>query len=267
MTEHAGRPKNGAEERGELNEQAGAVRQLAGRLKKDRALKVISTRAHGHAGIKERFLQEITAAAALDDHENVVRALDGPLSPMTCVADGDHPPCAYEAGCKLKPLWSILHGSIQQVLERTTLEQVATSGMLGLPTLSRAGAELRPRPIVRARPRSLATAFALIAIGSLSMGSAMARIHQALPALFPEPASYPYLDAFTTVLSFAATILMAHKNVECWYLWIAVDVIGIGLYFVKGVVFVAALYVAFLVLAIRGLLRWSELLAVRPASA
>jgi nicotinamide mononucleotide transporter len=49
---------------------------------------------------------------------------------------------------------------------------------------------------------------------------------------------------------------MAHKQVECWYLWIAVDVIGIGLYFAKGVVFVSLLYLVFLVLATRGLLTW-----------
>ncbi len=60
----------------------------------------------------------------------VVRALDGPLSPMSCVSDGDRAPCAFEAGCKLKPLWSILHGSVQQVLDHTTLEQVASSGTL-----------------------------------------------------------------------------------------------------------------------------------------
>lgn len=60
----------------------------------------------------------------------VVRALDGPLSPMGCVADGDRAPCALEGTCKLKPLWSILHGSVQQVLDHTTLEQVALSGNL-----------------------------------------------------------------------------------------------------------------------------------------
>ncbi len=62
----------------------------------------------------------------------VVRALDGPLSPMSCVADGDRTPCAFEAGCKLKPLWSILHGSVQRVLDHTTLEQLATSSPLGM---------------------------------------------------------------------------------------------------------------------------------------
>lgn len=62
---------------------------------------------------------------------DVVRALDGPLSPMSCVAEGERAPCAFEAGCKLKPLWSILHGSVQKVLDHTTLEEVATSSALG----------------------------------------------------------------------------------------------------------------------------------------
>ncbi|MDR2541215.1 MAG: nicotinamide riboside transporter PnuC [Candidatus Peribacteria bacterium] len=69
------------------------------------------------------------------------------------------------------------------------------------------------------------------------------------PTLFPEPASYPWLDSFTTVLSFVATILMARRKISCRYLWILVDIIGIGLYFVKGVKFISLEYVVFLVLA------------------
>ena len=43
---------------------------------------------------------------------------------------------------------------------------------------------------------------------------------------FPEPAAYPVLDAATTVMSFVAMIMMAWRRVECWYLWIAVDVVA-----------------------------------------
>lgn len=81
-------------------------------------------------------------------------------------------------------------------------------------------------------------------------------LHLWFPTLFPEPASYPWLDAFTTVMSFAATILMAHKFIECWWLWISVDIIGIGLYYVKDVKLVSLLYLIFLILATRGLLNW-----------
>lgn len=96
----------------------------------------------------------------------------------------------------------------------------------------------------------------VILAGTCALGGFMARVHVLLPGLFPQPASYPLLDAFTTVMSFAAMILMAHRKIECWYLWIAVDVIGIGLYYAKGVVFVSLLYATFLGLATRGLLNW-----------
>lgn len=86
----------------------------------------------------------------------------------------------------------------------------------------------------------------------------MSRINIYLPQYFPEPASFPYLDAFTTIMSFAATILMAKKKIECWYLWILVDIIGIGLYFAKEVVFVSALYLIFLILAAKGYFNWKK---------
>jgi nicotinamide mononucleotide transporter len=97
---------------------------------------------------------------------------------------------------------------------------------------------------------------AIILAGTFVMGHVMKNINLYLPAYFPEPASFPYLDAFTTVMSFAATILMARKKVECWYLWILVDVIGIWLYWQKGVKFIALEYVLFLVLATKGMLGW-----------
>lgn len=99
----------------------------------------------------------------------------------------------------------------------------------------------------------------IIVVGTMLMGYGMGHIHLYMPNLFPEKASFPYLDAFTTVMSFAANILMAHKKIECWYLWIVVDIIGIGLYFAKGVVFVSLLYLIFLILALKGLSNWRRL--------
>jgi nicotinamide mononucleotide transporter len=97
---------------------------------------------------------------------------------------------------------------------------------------------------------------ALTLVVSAIVGFLMSRIHLLLPAQFPEPAALPYLDALTTIMSFTATWLMIQKKVECWIYWIIVDVIGIGLYFVKDVKFVALLYVVLLVLAINGFRLW-----------
>lgn len=97
-----------------------------------------------------------------------------------------------------------------------------------------------------------------MAAGTIGLTYFMARIHIYFPKYFPVAASYPLMDAFTTVMSFAATILMARKKVECWYLWILVDVIGIWLYYVKGVKFIALEYVIFLVMATSGLVVWMK---------
>jgi len=89
---------------------------------------------------------------------------------------------------------------------------------------------------------------------------AMSNIHLWLPSLFPEPASLPALDVLTTVMSFAAQILLVFKKFENWILWVIVDVIAIGLYWYKGVPFVSLLYVIFLVLASKGLISWYKAL-------
>lgn len=79
-----------------------------------------------------------------------------------------------------------------------------------------------------------------------------------LPAIFTAPPSFPWLDAFTTAMSFVATYLMIQKQISCWYYWIAVDIIGIGLYYAKDVKFLAVLYAIFLILAVKGLLAWKQ---------
>lgn len=88
------------------------------------------------------------------------------------------------------------------------------------------------------------------------LGYLITRIHIYFPEYFHIPASFPYPDAFTTVLSIFATFLMAYKRIECWILWILVDIISIILYFQKGVHFISLEYFIFLLIAISGLIQW-----------
>jgi nicotinamide mononucleotide transporter len=99
---------------------------------------------------------------------------------------------------------------------------------------------------------------AAIAVGTLAMGLFISNIHALFPQAFPEPASFPYLDAFTTVLSVAAQLMLVYRRIESWYLWILVDVIGVALYYAKDVKLVSLLYLVFLALAIRGLVNWTR---------
>jgi nicotinamide mononucleotide transporter len=93
---------------------------------------------------------------------------------------------------------------------------------------------------------------------SVIIGFLMSRIHVLLPAIFPYAASFPYLDAMTTIMSFSAMWLMARKKTESWIYWIIVDVIGIWLYFVKDVKFISFLYIILLIMAFNGLRMWNK---------
>lgn len=115
------------------------------------------------------------------------------------------------------------------------------------------------RLVIRYGFRGQQLAIAGITLGlSIWVGLVMSRIHLILPKLFPEPASFPYLDALTTIMSFTAMGLMTRKYVESWYYWIIVDAIGIGLYYAKDVKFIALLYIILLFMAIDGLRRWQK---------
>lgn len=54
----------------------------------------------------------------------VIRNLEGPLSPMACASITQYEPCPLEGSCQLKPLWSLVRDTIAYVLERTTLEDL-----------------------------------------------------------------------------------------------------------------------------------------------
>lgn len=91
---------------------------------------------------------------------------------------------------------------------------------------------------------------------SLLVGLWLNTAHIYYPAIFTQPASYPFVDAATTVFSFAAMVLMNRRYLENWSFWIAIDIVGIVLYWQKDVKLVAILYVVYLVLATMGLFQW-----------
>ncbi|HCC32105.1 MAG TPA: nicotinamide riboside transporter PnuC, partial [Marinilabiliales bacterium] len=44
----------------------------------------------------------------------------------------------------------------------------------------------------------------------------------------------PWVDAFTTSLSFTATWMLARKILEHWIIWVIVDLVSVGLFFNRG---------------------------------
>lgn len=70
----------------------------------------------------------------------------------------------------------------------------------------------------------------------------------------------PWLDSFTTALSFIAMWMLAHKYLEQWLVWIVVDVVSSGLYIYKELYFTSALYGLYALIAIFGYLKWKQLM-------
>lgn len=71
-------------------------------------------------------------------------------------------------------------------------------------------------------------------------------------------AALPFADAAVTGASIAAQILLSLRRIENWVLWVAIDVVSIALYLNRGLMFLAALYVVFLVLSVQGLREWKK---------
>ena len=70
----------------------------------------------------------------------------------------------------------------------------------------------------------------------------------------------PLADSFTTALSIVGIWALAHKYLEQWIIWIAVDVVTCVLYFYKNIPFKASLYGLYVVIAVLGYRRWRQMM-------
>lgn len=69
----------------------------------------------------------------------------------------------------------------------------------------------------------------------------------------------PYIDAFTTIFSLAATFMVIHKVLENWIYWIVIDLVGVYLYFQRGLQLSSLLYLLFTIIAIVGFWNWLKM--------
>lgn len=76
-------------------------------------------------------------------------------------------------------------------------------------------------------------------------------------------ADMAYIDTLTTVFSFFATFLVARKVLENWLYWIVIDVVYVGLFWVKGYHATALLFVVYVIMAAIGYWRWRQDLQAR----
>ncbi|WP_407309271.1 nicotinamide riboside transporter PnuC [Pseudomonas sp. nanlin1] len=118
---------------------------------------------------------------------------------------------------------------------------------------TRPGSARPARAVSWLAPGPLLASLALGALVSLALGAAMAHWTDA---------AQPWLDAALTGFSLVAQVWMAQKRVQCWPLWLVLDVIFVGLFLYKDLYLTAALYALFTLLAVQGWRAWQRDLAV-----
>ncbi len=70
------------------------------------------------------------------------------------------------------------------------------------------------------------------------------------------PASFPYLDTFTTVFAVFATYLVTQKVLENWLYWVVIDALSIYLYIEKGLIPTTVLFIIYVIIAAYGYFKW-----------
>lgn len=92
--------------------------------------------------------------------------------------------------------------------------------------------------------------------GTILLGMFANKLHHWFPLVFVEPSASPYLDSFITVMSVFTTFYMIEKKIECWIIWIIVDILATYLYFTRGIELYGLLYAIFTAIACFALWNW-----------
>lgn len=121
---------------------------------------------------------------------------------------------------------------------------------------TRAGSAQHGRQVSVLGGRGIALSLAAGATAAVALGTLMAHFTDA---------EQPWLDAALTAFSLVAQVWMARKYVQCWPLWLVIDVVYVGLYVSKALDLTAALYGVFVVLAALGWRQWHAARAPVPA--
>lgn len=87
------------------------------------------------------------------------------------------------------------------------------------------------------------------AVATVALATALGRLTDA---------ALPVSDAATTSFSLVAQVLLTRKWIENWLIWIVVDAVYVAMYLTQSLLLTAALYVAFLVLALLGWKGWKS---------
>lgn len=118
------------------------------------------------------------------------------------------------------------------------------------------GENRTPLRVSRLTARTGATLALLALGGSATLGLVLARTED----------PHPFLDAGLSVVSLLAQWMMARKILECWAVWIGVNLVAVPLFFLRAEYPTAIQYLVFLGLAASGLREWWRSWTARPGA-
>jgi nicotinamide mononucleotide transporter len=90
----------------------------------------------------------------------------------------------------------------------------------------------------------------------LGLAGAVSAVILGLFLLHRTDAALPFWDSGTTSFSLVAQFMTTRKWLENWLVWIVVDAVYVGMMISQQLYLMAALYVAYLFLAVWGWLQW-----------
>jgi nicotinamide mononucleotide transporter len=109
--------------------------------------------------------------------------------------------------------------------------------------------------VVRITQKQIALLLSIAALATPALGFLLVKL---APLLHYQPAAFPYLDSFCTVISLTAQVFMARKVLENWLIWIFVDIIYVGIYLSKGLQPTAFMFGVYAILALVGYIDWRK---------
>lgn len=101
--------------------------------------------------------------------------------------------------------------------------------------------------VVPLQPAGAVAGLAAGAIGAVSIGWFTSHYTNA---------ALPWIDAALSSVSLVAQYWTARRHAASWLLWIAVDILYVGMFVAKGLMLTAGLYAAMVALAVMGYRRW-----------
>ena len=125
-------------------------------------------------------------------------------------------------------------------------------------THPRAGEEDRRRQLKVSFMRRSEIAMVLLTViaGTILFGLFAGNLHQMLPTVFSSPSAMPFVDSFIAVMSVIVTFYMIQKKIECWIMWLTIDIVATWVYFVRDIKFTSLLYFIYCLIAAYALYNW-----------